>query len=146
MIAQILAGVSDLPGLINALAHQKQCDRDGIDCQVSRQAVEEALTVLRVLSRLSQQSTTYIQNVPDKCDRIIWRGHYYHLPPLKWTPVNFCHATQVCLAEYPKDGELYIVRGSEMYRFTLPELPPPDSSIGTGTEMIEKLLGGARDA
>lgn len=24
---------------------------------------------------------SYVQPVPDKCDRIVWRGHYYHLPP-----------------------------------------------------------------
>ena len=23
---------------------------------------------------------TYVQNVPDKCDRIVWRGRYFHLP------------------------------------------------------------------
>lgn len=23
---------------------------------------------------------SYVQPVPDKCDRIVWRGHYYHLP------------------------------------------------------------------
>ena len=23
---------------------------------------------------------TYVQTVPDKCDRIVWRGSYYHLP------------------------------------------------------------------
>ncbi len=23
---------------------------------------------------------TLVQTVPDKCDRIVWRGHYYHLP------------------------------------------------------------------
>lgn len=23
---------------------------------------------------------TYVQKVPDKCDRIVWRGRYYHLP------------------------------------------------------------------
>lgn len=23
---------------------------------------------------------TYVQAVPDKCDRIVWRGHYFHLP------------------------------------------------------------------
>ncbi|MFA4499929.1 hypothetical protein P2B16_14925 [Xanthomonas perforans] len=22
----------------------------------------------------------FVQQVPDKCDRILWRGHYYHLP------------------------------------------------------------------
>lgn len=25
-------------------------------------------------------SESYIQTVPDKCDRIVWRGRYYHLP------------------------------------------------------------------
>ncbi|WP_348706420.1 hypothetical protein [Acidovorax soli] len=24
---------------------------------------------------------SYVQPVPDKCDRIVWRGHYYHMPP-----------------------------------------------------------------
>jgi hypothetical protein len=23
---------------------------------------------------------TYVQEVPDKCDRIVWRGYYFHLP------------------------------------------------------------------
>ena len=23
---------------------------------------------------------SYVQMVPDKCDRIVWRNHYYHLP------------------------------------------------------------------
>ena len=23
---------------------------------------------------------TYVQGVPDHCDRIVWRGRYYHLP------------------------------------------------------------------
>lgn len=23
----------------------------------------------------------YVQPVPEKCDRIVWRGNYYHLPP-----------------------------------------------------------------
>lgn len=25
-------------------------------------------------------TTSYVQVVPDKCDRIVWRNHYYHLP------------------------------------------------------------------
>lgn len=24
---------------------------------------------------------SYVQTVPDKCDRIVWRGYYYTLPP-----------------------------------------------------------------
>jgi hypothetical protein len=26
------------------------------------------------------ETTGYVQAVPDKCDRIVWRGRYYHLP------------------------------------------------------------------
>ena len=43
---QYLEGISDLPGLVRALGYQKQCDEDGVMCEVSRQAVEEARTVL----------------------------------------------------------------------------------------------------
>ena len=43
---QYLEGISDLPGLVQALGYQKQCDQDGVMCEVSRQAVEEARTVL----------------------------------------------------------------------------------------------------
>lgn len=25
-------------------------------------------------------STVYVSQVADHCDRIVWRGHYYHLP------------------------------------------------------------------
>jgi len=25
-------------------------------------------------------TNTYVQVVPNKCDRIVWRGHYFHLP------------------------------------------------------------------
>ncbi len=32
-----------------------------------------------ITMELEPLSETYIQTVPDKCDRIIWRGHYYHL-------------------------------------------------------------------
>lgn len=52
----LLAGVSDLPGLIGALESQKQCDPDGVECQVSRQAVDEALSVLRALSVATSES------------------------------------------------------------------------------------------
>jgi len=35
-----------LDGLWRALGHQQQCDEDGVMCEVSRQAVDEARTVL----------------------------------------------------------------------------------------------------
>lgn len=36
--------------------------------QVADSVLEDALT------------DSYVQQVPDKCDRIVWRGNYYHLP------------------------------------------------------------------
>lgn len=36
----------DLDGLLNALKRQEQCDMDGVMCQVSRQAVDEAAELL----------------------------------------------------------------------------------------------------
>jgi hypothetical protein len=44
---------------------------------------EGAISMLQGL--LPQQegeplTSTYVQTVPDKCDRIVWRNHYYHLP------------------------------------------------------------------
>lgn len=29
---------------------------------------------------VAELTTSFVQCVPDKCDRITWRGHYYHLP------------------------------------------------------------------
>ena len=37
------------------------------------------------LSRYEALTDTYVQPVPDKCDRITWRGKYYHLDALKIT-------------------------------------------------------------
>jgi hypothetical protein len=31
-------------------------------------------------SAAAPQTTSFVQPVPDKCDRITWRGRYYHLP------------------------------------------------------------------
>ena len=31
---------------------------------------------------------SYIQQVPDKCDRIVWRGNYYHLPLTPSAPAD----------------------------------------------------------
>lgn len=38
--------VTDLPGLLDALRRQKQCDEDGVMCEVSRQAVDEAIALI----------------------------------------------------------------------------------------------------
>ncbi len=45
----------DLTGLIKALGFQRQCDEDGVDCIVSRQAVHEAIEGLRELAALREQ-------------------------------------------------------------------------------------------
>jgi hypothetical protein len=38
------------PGLVDALRHQRQCDEDGTDCIVSRQAVCVAADILAALT------------------------------------------------------------------------------------------------
>jgi hypothetical protein len=57
-----------------------------------------------------------------------------------WVPVNTCWGTDLCLSEMPRDRTIYLVRGSEMFKFVLPELPPPDTSVGTGVNRINQLL------
>ena len=52
--APLLSGVTDLDGLIAALECQKQCDTDGQECQVSRQAVDEAIGVLKAIRALKK--------------------------------------------------------------------------------------------
>lgn len=54
----------------------------------ARTLLESAATRIRALESLrggGALTDTYVQEVPDKCDRIIWRGHYHHLP-IKTTP------------------------------------------------------------
>ena len=53
--------------------------------EAARNAVIEALSGVQALSAApaEQQAPAtggYVQPVPDKCDRITWRGRYYHLP------------------------------------------------------------------
>jgi hypothetical protein len=47
-------------------------------------------------------SENYIQQVPDKCDRITWRGNYYHLP-ISQTPTPAAPGWQD-IASAPRDG------------------------------------------
>lgn len=35
---------------------------------------------IKELEKSAELSTNFIQTVPDKCDRIVWKGDYYHLP------------------------------------------------------------------
>lgn len=61
-----------------------------------------------------------------------------------YTPVSHCKGEDIChhwADILSGDRVIYFVRGSEMYAFKLPDLPPEDKSVGTGTDKIEKLLG-----
>jgi hypothetical protein len=42
-------------------------------------------------------TSTYIQTVPDKCDRIVWRNHYYRLP------INSAPFTPITADDVPKE-------------------------------------------
>jgi len=41
---------------------------------------EAAITALCQALEQEPLTDTYVQEVSDKCDRIVWRGHYFHLP------------------------------------------------------------------
>jgi hypothetical protein len=58
----------------------------------------------------------------------------------RWLPVRICQGDELCLTEMPINRCVYIVRGSEMYSFVLPELPPPDPTAGTGAKSINRML------
>lgn len=53
------------------------------DRTIAGAAIDE---ITRLRAKLAQQSeplaevNNYIQSVPNHCDRIVWRGQYYHLP------------------------------------------------------------------
>ena len=68
---------------------------------------EEQIAILDAAIKAQEDGplNVYIQNVPDKCDRIIWRDRYYHLhekaqPSLE--PARFTGAHTISTgAEYP---------------------------------------------
>lgn len=56
-------------GLLDALKDQKQCDPDGIECQVSRQAVDEAIAILERVAKGGRWCTISYAHMPhDTCD------------------------------------------------------------------------------
>lgn len=48
-------------------------------------------------------SDTFVQQVPDKCDRIVWRGHYYHLPLKETDPTGKKAAPAGLVDDSPQD-------------------------------------------
>jgi hypothetical protein len=56
-------------GLVAALQSQKQCDPDGVECQVSRQAVDEAIAILQQVERGGRWCSISFPHQPhDTCD------------------------------------------------------------------------------
>jgi hypothetical protein len=63
-----------------------EIERQSRSGEVALDDEEWAAVTASLRSATAPLSDNYIQNVPDKCDRIIWRGNYYHLPDTK-TPL-----------------------------------------------------------
>lgn len=66
-------GLAQLPGGLYGwlTEYQRELVRN-----YARNAVEAALRP----SGGAVATGTFVQTIPDGCDRIVWRGHYYHLP------------------------------------------------------------------
>lgn len=75
---QLIKQIGQMNYRLTALRQQNA----GLVARVQRQA--EALRNPQSAAAPAAQgealTDTYIQQVPDKCDRIVWRGSYYHLP------------------------------------------------------------------
>lgn len=44
-------------------------------------AITSIRTAIEQAEKQEPLTDSFVQQVPDKCDRIVWRGSYYHLPP-----------------------------------------------------------------
>lgn len=60
---------------------QEGADRAAIYRAMLAAAPQPSHTTQAAESVTAAATESYVQPVPDKCDRIVWRGHYYHLPP-----------------------------------------------------------------
>lgn len=74
--------------------HQRYSGDEDVckEVQQARVAITAAREYLAA-PEVEPQTDSYIQRVPDKCDSIIWRNRYYHLPithpaPEAKQPVN----------------------------------------------------------
>lgn len=64
----------DLEQIYYAASRQFPSSFDGL------RAVAEAAVAADRAARSEALTTTYVQPVPDHCDRITWRGSYFNLP------------------------------------------------------------------
>lgn len=67
VIAQISALLRRFPEL--------EAERDRLSAALATHPAQAQQVAGEVLTE------SYVQTVPDKCDRIVWRGYYYTLPP-----------------------------------------------------------------
>ena len=71
---------------IMALPEHKVDRRD--EAKAAREVIAKAEAVLAATQPSADEPVTdsYVQTVPDKCDRIVWRGRYIHLSVGQETP------------------------------------------------------------
>ena len=62
--------------------HDDACDLNQWGCEVVTSAVSAPQPVAQPSERTHATAPphVYVQDVPSHCDRIVWRGSYYHLP------------------------------------------------------------------
>jgi len=61
--------------------HQFRAIPENVQAQLAeKERGVQAVPAAPVAESAEPLSTNYIQTVPDKCDRIVWRTRYYHLP------------------------------------------------------------------
>jgi hypothetical protein len=57
---------------------------------------------------IEAMAMSYVHEIPDHCDRIVWRGRYYHLEsmqPVEAPPAECEHLRSDLLAEKQTDGQ-----------------------------------------
>jgi hypothetical protein len=95
-------------------------------------------TLREELARQEPPTTGYVQTVPDKCDRIVWRGSYFHLPiapqaaqvPEGWrrVPAQWLEGIDrwLCHVKFENvDGEMRATEFIKQIRNMLSEAPQP---------------------
>jgi malic enzyme len=71
---------------------------------------DKATAFLAELSKRAEADLTegFIQSVPDRCDRILWKNSYYHLPPIHDIEAIEDRVAEACAKvaiEQQQDGE-----------------------------------------
>ena len=93
-------------------------------------------------------SGNYVQPVPEHCDRITWRGSYYHLPPAPVEEFPNCDYCGIIPDYHPWHGS-GVINGTESPHIHAcnecrHKLPAPISAY-TAVDMTTAAAGGFRD-